>query len=190
MVKDVQESLRARGKALEEAFFRKQEERLRELRRLRRDEESAIQALREASGIDDDTILRTLTSLGVRAETLAALTLIPLVEVAWADGRMEGPERQAVLAGAESTGIELGSPSHGLLQLWLDDRPAPDLVLAWREFISALCTQLSEAERSRLRDKVLARARRVAEAAGGLLGLRDPISKEEKAVLEELAKAF
>ena len=190
MAEDVQKSLRKRGRALEEAFFRNEQERRRELQRLRREEESATRALREASGIDEEPILRKLAGLGVRAETLAALTLIPLVEVAWADDRMESEEREAVLAGAESTGIALGSPSHALLELWLDDRPAPDLRLAWREFIAALCEQLSAPERLRLRDNVLGRARRVAEAAGGLRGLRDPVSKEEKAVLEELAKAF
>jgi hypothetical protein len=190
MPKDVQESLRARGKALEEAFFRKEEQKLRELQRLRLDEESATLALREASGIDDEAILKRLSGLGVRAETLAALTLIPLVEVAWADDRMEKQERQAVLAGAESTGIAVGSPSHGLLKLWLDDRPAPDLFYAWREFIQALCTQLSADERLRLRENVVGRARRVAEAAGGFLGLGDPVSEVESAVLEDLTSLF
>jgi hypothetical protein len=188
--KDVQEALRARGKALEEAFFRKEGERLRELQRLRHDEESAIQGLRDASGIEDDAILKRLSGLGVRAETLAALTLIPLVEVAWADDRMEKQEREAVLAGAESTGIVVGSPSHALLKLWLDDRPAPDLFAAWREFIRALCAQLSADERLRLRENVVGRARRVAEAAGGFLNLGDPVSKVESAVLEDLAGLF
>ncbi len=190
MAKNVQEALRARGKALEEAFFRKEEERLREFKRLRQHEESATHALREASGIDDEAILKRLSGLGVRAETLAALTLIPLIEVAWADDRMEKQEREAVLAGAESTGIRVGSPSHGLLKLWLDDRPAPDLFSAWREFIQALCAQLSADERLRLRENVVGRARRVAEAAGGFLGLGDPVSKVESAVLEDLTKVF
>lgn len=190
MAKDVQESLRARGKALEEAFFRREEERLREIQQLRRDEASAAHALAEASGIEDEAILRRLASLGVRAETLAALTLIPLVEVAWADDRMEDREREAVLSGAESSGIAAGSPSHGLLELWLDDRPPPDLFAVWRDFIAALCAQLSPEERLHLRDNLVGRAQRVAEAAGGLLGLRDPVSKLEKAVLDDLTGLF
>ena len=190
MAKDVQDALRSRGRALEEAFFRKEGKRLRELQRMRQDEESATHALREASGIDDEAILQRLSGLGVRAETLAALTLIPLVEVAWADDRMEKQEREAVLAGAESTGIAGGSPSHGLLELWLDDRPPPDLFSAWRDFIQALCGQLSADERLRLRENVVGRARRVAEAAGSFLGLGDPVSKVESAVLEELEHLF
>jgi hypothetical protein len=190
MPQDVRESLRARGKALEEAFFRKEQERLREIQSMLHSEQSATQALREASGIDDEAVLQQLASLGVRAETLAALTLIPLVEVAWADDRMEEREREAVLAGAESSGIAVDSPSHGLLELWLDDRPASDLFAAWREFIQALCAQLSPGERLRLRENLVGRARRVAEAAGGFLGLRDPVSKVENAVLEDLATLF
>ncbi len=189
MAKDVQE-LRARGKALEEAFFRKEQERLHDLQQLRNEEASATRALAEASGIEDETILGRLASLGVRAETLAALTLIPLVEVAWADDKMEGREREAVLAGAESSGIAAGSPSHGLLQLWLDDRPAPDLSSAWRDFMAALCAQLSAEERLRLRDNLVGRARQVAEAAGGFLGLTDPVSAVERKVLDDLAGHF
>jgi hypothetical protein len=185
---DAREALRARGDALGEAFF---PDAARDYRaRLRESEEAALAGLREASDIEDAAILRRLAGLGIRAETLAALTLIPLVEVAWADARLDRRERAAVLSGAESTGILAGSPSHGLLRLWLEERPAPDLALAWKEFIAALCRQLSDEERGRLRANLIGRARRVAEAAGGFLGLTDPVSAPERTVLEELEKAF
>jgi hypothetical protein len=180
--------LRERGRALEEAFFQRKHEQ-RERLALREKELAAREGLAEASGIRDRAVLARLTGLGIRAETLAALTLFPLVEVAWADGRMEEKERRAVLAGAESTGIEPGSPSHALLRLWLEDRPAPDLGLAWRAFIGQLCRELADPERRNLGRNIVSRARRVAEAAGGLLGLRDPVSEEEEAVLAELARA-
>ena len=190
MAEDPREALRARGDALDEAFFPDAAQGYRERLRLRESEEAAVEGLREASGIEDAAILRRLSGLGIRAETLAALTLIPLVEVAWADARLQRREREAVLSGAESTGILEGSPSHGLLRLWLDERPAPDLALAWREFIGALCGQLSADERGRLRANLVGRARRVAEAAGGFLGLTSPVSHLEREVLEDLERAF
>ena len=183
-------SLQDRQQALEDAFYRKDTESYRVQLELRREEEDALEDLATASGISDEAVLRRLAGLGIRADTLAALTLIPLIEVAWADGKMDAKEREAVLSGAESTGIERESPSHGLLEIWIEDQPAPDLVDAWREFISTLCREFSNEQRTRLERNILSRAREVAEAAGGFLGLGPKVSKEERAVLESLERAF
>ena len=117
-----------RSRALEAAFFPSHANDYREAIRLREAELVAVNALREASGITDEATLRRLAGLGIRAETLAALTMIPIVEVAWADGEMDERERDAILGGAESVGIEPGSPSYGLLRIWTEDAPAPDLL--------------------------------------------------------------
>jgi tellurite resistance protein len=182
--------LKDRGKALEEAFFRREGDRLREQLRLQEEEAAAREALAEASGISDEALLARLAALGIRAETLAALTLVPLVEVAWADGRMEPRERDAVLRGAESSGIESGSPSHGLLRLWTEDRPAPELMRSWKAYIRALTAELSADQKWHLEERLLGRARAVAEAAGGFLGLGSKVSAEEEAVLKQLEEAF
>jgi len=60
--------------------------------------------LAEASGLTDIDLVDRLVGLGIRASTLAALTLVPLIEVAWADDRMEAKERDAILAAAAATG--------------------------------------------------------------------------------------
>lgn len=181
--------LSERGRALEAAFFPSHASDYRDAIRLREQELAAVGALREASGITDDAILRKLAALGIRAETLAALTMIPIVEVAWADGSMDAKERDAILVGAESVGIEPGSPSHGLLRIWTEDRPAPDLLGAWRDFIGALVRELEPGERARLREKLVGRARSVAEATGGILGI-DAVSPEEARVLAGLEESF
>ena len=187
MPKGSREEMGERGRALEAAFYRSDPDPWRELRR---SEAIAAEAIAEASGLGDRTLAGRLASLGIRAETLAALTLLPLVEVAWADGKMDAREKAAVLSGAESTGIDAENPSHGLLRLWLEDRPAPDLTSIWREFIAAVCRELAPDERRRLRANVVGRARRVAEAAGGILGLGSHVSAEEEAVLADLERAF
>jgi len=182
--------LQDRQHALEDAFYRKDTESYRVQLELRQVEEDALEDLANASGISDQAVLRRLAGLGIRADTLAALTLIPLIEVAWADGKMDAKEREAILSGAESTGIERESPSHGLLRIWIEDPPAPDLVDAWSEFIGILCREFSGEQRAHLERNILGRARRVAEAAGGFLGLGPKVSKQESAVLESLASAF
>jgi tellurite resistance protein len=176
-------------RALERAFYPAPASDYRERLRLRELEQAAVPALREASGIADEALLRRLAGLGIRVETLAALTMIPIVEVAWADGRMDARERAAVLAGAKAVGIEDGSPSLGLLELWTEDAPAPDLLQAWRDFIAALSGELDGGERARLAEKIVGRARAVAEAAGGARG-RSAVSPEEERVLAGLGRAF
>jgi hypothetical protein len=73
--------------------------------------------------------------------------------------------------------------------LWTADAPAPALLRAWREYIAALGAELDASERAHLADKIVGRARAVAEAAGGARG-RSAVSPEEERVLAGLARAF
>lgn len=180
-----------RGKSLEEAFFKKQHEAQLAKLRQKQEQAEARESLAAASGItDDEDLLDRLAALGIRAETLAALTLIPLVEVAWADGKMEARERGAILKGAESSGIAPGSPSYGLLEIWTQDRPAQDLMDSWKAYIGALVAELSADQKWHLEERIVGRARAVAEAAGGFLGLGSKVSADEERVLKELEEAF
>ena len=67
------------------------------------EEAEAAGALGRATGIDDPYLLARLAELGIRPETLAALTLIPLIETAWADGVMA---RERARRGAARRGHE------------------------------------------------------------------------------------
>ena len=82
------------------------------------------------------------------------------------------------------------SPGHQLLEGWLGHRPDGRLLEAWGEYIVGLCSKLEPSEKHALRDEVIGRARAVARATGGFLGLGNPISAEEEIVLQELEKAF
>jgi hypothetical protein len=179
-----------RRRELEATFYRDAAEAHRDRLRVEAEEHAASEALGRASGIDDGALLERLAGLGVRPETLAALSLIPLVEVAWADGTMDPRERASVLAGAISTGLPAGSPSIALLEIWTADRPPPDLLALWRDFTRALCRQLDPVERARFGGKVVGRARLVAEAAGDAAGRPPGVSPEEAAVLADLDKVF
>ena len=73
---------------------------------------------------------------------------------------------------------------------WLEKRPKPELLDAWREYVSQLKGSLDAASYSLLRTNVLQRAQQIAEAAGGFLGLGEKVSAQERAVLDDLASAF
>jgi len=185
-----EEFLGERKRVLEEEFFRKQDKVLLERMRTALARQTRTQALAEASGIQDAAILDRLVDLGIEADTLLALGLIPLVEVAWADGDLDAREREAVLSGLAATGVGPGNPAYALVESWLSARPPAAMREAWAAYTSALCARLSPGERGSLRATVLGRARAVAEAAGGFLGLGSRVSRAEEETLRALERAF
>ena len=182
--------LEAPQQALGNGFFSGSAEGLREHLQLRLEERAARDRIAEATGITDTKVLAELAGLGIRVDTLSALTLIPLIDVAWVDGDMDERERQAVLDGAVGTGIERGSTSYRLLEIWIEEAPPPDLALLWRDFTRALCAQLSAGQVERLRGNILGRARDVAAAAGDTQERSPHVSDQEEQRLTELSEAF
>lgn len=176
------------ARSIEAAFYKEEVASFRAA--LAAEEAAAAGALGRATGIDDPDLLARLAELGIRPETLAALTLIPLIETAWADGVMHAKERGAVLRGAASSGIAPESASYRLLELWTIERPAREIAAIWREFIAAIAKSLSVRERAALRAKVIGRAWAVASAAGGFLDATPNVSAEEHATLDALDSAF
>ena len=115
--------LEDRGRSLEEEFFHEQNTRsIEKLRQIKQMKESQ-QALAEVSGIANEDLLERLIKLNIEADTMTAVTLVPLVEVAWADGNLDEPEKQAILMAAEKAGFEKGAPSYELLESWLQRAP-------------------------------------------------------------------
>jgi hypothetical protein len=176
------------ARAIEAAFYKEDVATFRAA--LASEEKEAAGALGRATGIDDPDLLARLAELGIRPETLAALTLIPLIEAAWADGVMDAKERDAVLHGAATSGIAPASASYRLLELWTIERPAREIAAIWREFIAAIAESLNDRERAALRAKVIGRAWKVANAAGGFLDATPSVSAEEHAALDALDAAF
>jgi len=178
-----------RAKALEDQFFADQDASL--VRQMQVDfvSDNRLAGLSAASGLTDDATLAAIDALGVKPETLAALQLIPLVAVAWADGQIRANERNAILAAAEDCGIGGSVAARKLLVSWLDRNPGSELVDAWKGYAAAMLASLTPEAADVMRRRLLAGARDVATAAGGFLGLGS-ISDEEQTVLDELAAAL
>lgn len=174
-----------RRRALEDSFFAQKDRLL--LDRLR--EEVKKEDLAKASGITDDSILDTLVEAGFSADAVAALALAPLVAVAWADGKLDDKEREALLTASSDEGLDAGSAAHELFQGWLQSAPGDDLVPAWKSFVAAAVKEMSEAAAKSFQEDLLGRARKVAQAAGGILGVGS-ISGAEQVVLTDLESAF
>ena len=100
------------AKALEEAFFAEENARLLVQLRKKTALEERRAALREVVLIQDEDYLHHLMELGIRPSTVLALSLVPLMAVAWADGKLDDRERDAVLKAAETRGVAPDSPGH------------------------------------------------------------------------------
>jgi tellurite resistance protein len=185
-----QHVLGKRQKALEEEFFRRRDAALLEHRRVEAARQQARAALAAASRITDEDLLDELVAMGIDADTLVALSLIPLAEVAWADGRIDAAEKRAVLEATRAAGLEPQRAGHHLVESCLTARPPKALRGLWRSYIESLCAALSAEERDSLRRELTRQASAVADAAGGFKGLFSRVSAQEEAVLEEIAGAF
>jgi hypothetical protein len=139
--------------------------------------------------MSDDAVLDKLVELGLRANTIAALSLVPLLHVAWADGEIQDNERTAILQGAHGKGLEQGSDGYELLQTWLRTKPSEDLFAAWEAYIKALASQLNDEQNRLLKNQIVGFAKMVATSAGGLLGFGKVSGSEEKA-LTRIEAAF
>jgi hypothetical protein len=184
------EILRDRGRSLEDEFFRREDARLKEKLRESAQREGAREALARASGIKNPEIVERLLALGVRPETVTALSLVPLVEVAWADGSLDDNERRVILERAGASGLAPGSTEHSLLQEWLTRKPDPKLLTAWTELIKGLGQQLSRDEVAALKAALLERARTVAGSSGGFLGMGSKVSAAEAEMIKRLDSSF
>jgi tellurite resistance protein len=186
---DDQKGFKERGRALEEEFFQREHERLREKLCEKQEREEIRAELQAVSGIDDEALLDALADLGLQADTLAALSLVPLVEVAWADGKLEPNERKALLDAAKDAGIDQRHPCYELFDGWMAQRPSGRMLEVWAGYVGALAHSLDAARYAQLRERILGRARAVAVSAGGFLGLKK-ISPEEEKILGILDRAF
>ena len=182
-------TLEERGRALENQFYEKENKEKLAAMKEKLDEQGTKDALRKASGMTDDAVLEKLVHLGLRSNTIAALSLVPLLQVAWADGTIQDNERVAILQGAHGKGLEEGTDGYELLQTWLAHRPDDDLFVAWEAYIHALASQLNGEQKRLLKNQILGFAKMVAASAGGILGF-GKISASEEKTLARIEAAF
>jgi len=182
--------LQERKRALEEEHFRKLNEALIDHMRQERREAAESARLQGATGVADPILLDELVHFGFTPETLPALSVVPLVEVAWTDGKVDDYERRAIHADAAVGAMDPAGASAAMVYGWLVERPAGGVFRLWWEFTHAACKGLAAEERAALEAEMLARATAVARASGGFLGIGSPTSAEEHVTLDRIKAAY
>lgn len=178
-----------RQQGMEDAFFKDRDRQLLEKMRSQLSTMEEKKKLGHVTGIVEEHVLASLVEAGVNAETFAAVSLIPLVELAWCDGNVAAEERDAVLNAASGQGVRSDSASYELLSSWLNERPDPKIIAAWKEYVSELARIMPPESLAPLKKNMLDRLNKVASSAGGFLGL-STISKHEQEKINEIARAW
>jgi hypothetical protein len=175
-----------RKRTQEEEYFRKQEQQYIEKMRRRAALEAERVEMAVVLGLNDDKALGNLQELGFTSETAPLIYLAPLVQVAWAGGRVSANERELILAAARSRGIAEDSPGGKALADWLDNSPPETFFEKIMSVMSTILRTLPPDEReSQMRDLVSACAR-IDEASGGVLSFGSKVSKEEQELIARI----
>jgi hypothetical protein len=116
-----------RGRSLEEEYFRAKDRELVEKMKRAAAVEATRQQLSARSGLQDPELVKELEALGFTPDTVDLLPLVPLVQVAWAQGDVDEAERKLLLRLARARGIAEGSAADRQLADWLSHRPSADV---------------------------------------------------------------
>jgi hypothetical protein len=143
----------------------------------------------QKTGLHDPALLKELQDLGFTPDTVALLPLVPVLEVAWAEGGITAAERDLIVRLARSRGIADDSAADRQLSEWMANRPAPSVFAqAGRLTAAMLASGSDQATAGLTADDLVAYCERIAAASGGILGLRiGSISMEEKLLLSRIA---
>jgi hypothetical protein len=180
-----------RRQALEEQFFKHHDEEL--VRKLKEGvaRASAREEIKHLTGITNDKVLDALADLKLGGgAAVLVMSLFPVVEVAWADGHVDASERKVLLDLASSVGLNRDAAGFAFLSRWLEEKPEPAWHTLWSDYVRELVALMKPEDRALLKATVLGRARVVAEASGGFLGVAWRVSEAEEASLARLEQAF
>ena len=169
----------------EEYFWKKDQELIEKMRRAA----AAEQAKRDMgakAGLNDPEMIEELQALGFTTDTVVLLPLMPLVQIAWAEGGVSDAERQLIVKLARSRGIVEGSAADCQLSAWLASRPDAQVFARATRLIRAMLASPSPAQTGLTADDLVTYCESIAAASGGVLGMKR-ISAEERALISTIA---
>lgn len=174
-----------RERAFEDEYFRKKDRELIEKMRRAAAAEQARTEMGQKVGITDPALLTELESLGFTPETVTLLPLVPIVQVAWAEGGVSDAERKLILTIARSRGITEGSAADRTLASWLQSNPGEAVFAKATRLIRAMLDAPDHGDLTA--DGLVKQAEAIAAASGGILGI-NKVSAEERELLASLAE--
>ncbi len=182
------EFLSERGRSLEDDYFRRRDQELLDKIRRASEADQARPDLGAKTGVTDPEVIQALIDLGYNPENVALLPLVPVVQMAWAEGGVSAAERDLIVKLARSRGIEPGSPADQRLDESLTTRPSDSFFERVNGLIRAVLSADSSVSKALTADDLVKHAEAIAAASGGILGI-GKISAEERALLASIAQS-
>jgi hypothetical protein len=131
---------------------------------------------------------QTLSELGLKRSTYRALMLLPLVYVAWADGKLEHVEVERILKFAQAR-LHLTPDTVAVLERWLQEPPSQSYVERGLQGLLgvALREDMLDVDVDELPDLVL-HAEAIARATSEAFEDPTAVTPEEEQALGEIAR--
>jgi hypothetical protein len=176
-----------RQRTFEEDYFRKKDRELIEKLRRAAEAEADRRAMGARTGLSDPALLAELQELGFTPETIVLLPIMPVLQMAWAEGGVTGAERTMIVTLARSRGVAVGSAADQQLGRWLTDRPSDDVFARATRLVRAMIgAEGPDASLAVTADDLVKHCEQIASTSGGILGI-GRISAEERGLLASLA---
>ena len=138
----------------------------------------------------DAEIILGLGRLGIDKDSYRVLTFLPLVQVAWADGKVQEAEREIIEGTAARHGCAEGAAGE-VLHGWLSECPSDRYFARARQLLLALAHKQrglgADVQMAEVADLVDL-CEDVAEAAGGLFGVFSVHVQERRAITEIMSE--
>jgi hypothetical protein len=179
-------SLSERQRGLETEYFHKKEQELIERMRRRTALAEDREQMAEATGVADYEALEALQELGYTAMTIRLMPIVPLVQVAWAEGGVTAKERKLLLEIAEAREITPGTPAYDQLLGWLEHEPPEEFYENTLRGLRILLHAIPDDLREAGRESLVEYCTQIAEVSGGILGF-GKISDEERELIARIA---
>lgn len=175
-----------RKRGLEAEYFHKKEQELIEKMRANVARSEERQQMAGQIGIADEDVLSALQDLGFNADTVRLLSILPLVQIAWAEGGVTENEREMIFEIARARDIAEGTAAHNQLSDWLDQKPPQEFFDNTLRAVRYMIEALPEDQRQTSRQNLVEYCTQVAEVSGGILGFRK-ISDDERLLIARIA---
>jgi hypothetical protein len=140
----------------------------------------------------DEAIIEALHSLGIDRASYKVIALLPLVEMAWADGKVQEEERRLILRIASDHG-RLGGEGLRVLENWLAFEPSPETKKRGSAIVAALLQRREGFGHTLMGghdQDVLEMVESVAKAAGKLFGIVSVMTPAERKALSDIGRAL
>ena len=137
----------------------------------------------------DDEIAAELNALGIPRACFRSTLLLPLFEVAWADGEIQRPERDLILKTACVLGLIKNKETMELLERWMENQPSRSHFARARTLLPILAHRESETPNSinpELLVKLVDLSNDIARSAGGLWNLFFTVDADEREALDRI----